>query len=458
MSSGPAAPESSGASEPVRRHPALSPGLKQLGYSLLAAIVIASVFYFGFVRRHEGLLHSQQKDFKSLESLVSRSDDSTQKSFDSLKAEQNALHITLQSELEKVRQANATLQQQVNERKSDLAVAKAKLTRVKAEGQQARQQIDKLLQEHLVWKTKFEPLLTDDRGRRIATSDSHVGLTLSMLQRSRPTDVEIAGWSTELDELMQPLNIAQQANDAEAGVSATHAADVAAIGKSVRVTLDELQRDMRLLETIIQQTQSLTIGSTTLTDAATAVEVAEETKRNLALKKALAIANDAQVEILKRAQQERVDAETRVKEREDSNQTAKLIAREDTLIAQAREEELKRQTAIARDKLEREFAKDLPEVRRLLSAFIDDGFQRRGRQEGKGPMSYGAIEGAGALAKTSDGRQALAILVGHSDRPSGPLPRFQGGQTRSQEELCTRAQELLSKYGPLMIEKKMLVE
>jgi len=73
-------------------------------------------------------------------------------------------------------------------------------------------------------------------------------------------------------------------------------------------------------------------------------------------------------------------------------------------------------------------------------------------------MSYGAIEGAGALAKTSDGRQALAILVGNSDRPSGPLPRFQGGQTRSQEELCTRAQELLTKYGPLMIEKKMLVE
>ena len=91
MSSGPAAPESSGASDPVRRHPALSPGLKQLGYSLAAAIVIACVFYFGFLRRHEGLLQSQQQKFESLESLVSRSDDSTKKNFDALKAERDNL-------------------------------------------------------------------------------------------------------------------------------------------------------------------------------------------------------------------------------------------------------------------------------------------------------------------------------------------------------------------------------
>lgn len=458
MSSGPAAPESSGASEPVRRHPALSPGLKQLGYSLLAAIVIACFFYFGFLRRHEGLLQSQEQKFDTLKSFVSDSDESAKKNFESLKAERDALHVTLQNELEKVRQANATLQQQVNERKSDLAVAKAKLTRVKAEGQQARQQIDKLLQERIVWKTKFESLLTDDRGRRIAADEAHVALTLPVLQRVRASDSEIAGWSTELDELMQPLNIAQQANDGEAAVSESHAAAVSAIAKSARLTLDELQRDMRLLETIIQQTQSVTVGTTTLRDAASQAEVAEATKLALAVAEARKVALAAQSEALQKAEQERIAAETRVKEREQANETAKLSAREDMLIAQAREEELKRQTAIAQEKLEREFAKDLPEVRRLLSAFIDDGFQRRGRQEGKGPMSYAAIEGAGALAKTSAGRQALAILVGHSDRPSGPLPRFQGGQTRSQEELCTRAQELLTKYGPLMIEKKMLVE
>ena len=399
MSSGPAAPESSGASEPVRRHPALSPGLRQLGYSLAAAIVIACFFYFGFLRRHEGLLQSQQEKFESLESIVSRSDDTTKKNFDAIKAERQALLVTLQSELEKVRQANATLQQQVNERKSDLAVSKAKLTRVKAEGQQARQQIDKLLQERVVWKTKYELLLTDDRGRRIATSDAHVGLTLPMLQRSRPSDVEIAGWSSELDELMQPLDIAQQANDAEAAVSETHAAAVAAIAKSVRLALDELQRDMRLLETIIQETQSLAVGTTTLRDAVTQAEVAEATKLALALAETRKAALAAQSEVLQKAEQDRIAAETRVKEREQTNQTAKLTAREDALIAQAREEELKRQTAIAREKLEREFAKDLPEVRRLLSAFIDDGFKRRGRQEGKGPMSYAAIEGAGGAGK-----------------------------------------------------------
>ena len=186
MSSGPAAPESSGASEPVRRHPALSPGLKQLGVQPLGGHRHCVLFLdFGFLRRHEGLLQSQEQKFDTLKSFVSDSDESAKKNFESLKAERDALHVTLQNELEKVRQANATLQQQVNERKSDLAVAKAKLTRVKAEGQQARQQIDKLLQERIVWKTKFESLLTDDRGRRIAADESHVALTLPVLQRVR---------------------------------------------------------------------------------------------------------------------------------------------------------------------------------------------------------------------------------------------------------------------------------
>ena len=93
---------------------------------------------------------------------------------------------------------------------------------------------------------------------------------------------------------MQPLNIAQQANDGESAVSETHAAAVAAIAKSARLTLDELQRDMRLLETIIQQTQSLAVSTTTLRDAASQAEVAEATKLALAVAEARKVALAAQ--------------------------------------------------------------------------------------------------------------------------------------------------------------------
>ena len=203
---------------------------------------------------------------------------------------------------------------------------------------------------------------------------------------------------------MQPLNMAEQANDGEVAVSETHAAAVAAIAKSARLTLDELQRDMRLLETIIQQTQSLAVGTTTLRDAASQADVAEATKLALAVAEARKVALAAQSEVLQKAEQERIAAETRVKEREQANETAKLAARGHVDRSSQGRGTQTSDCNCARETRTR-VCEDLPEVRRLLSAFIDDGFQRRGRQEGKGPMSYAAIEGAGRWRKHRlDGR------------------------------------------------------
>jgi hypothetical protein len=47
-------------------------------------------------------------------------------------------------------------------------------------------------------------------------------------------------------------------------------------------------------------------------------------------------------------------------------------------------------------------------------------------------------------------------VVGNNDRPTYPLKRFRGGQTREEEAMCNLAQELLTKYGPLLVEKGLL--
>jgi hypothetical protein len=106
--------------------------------------------------------------------------------------------------------------------------------------------------------------------------------------------------------------------------------------------------------------------------------------------------------------------------------------------------------------LEKDFERDLPKIRSVLTPFISPGFQKRGQNKGEGPMSFAVIQGAGALALTTDGRQNLADVVGNNDRPTYPLKRFRGGQTREEEAMCNLAQDLLTKYGPLMVEKGLL--
>lgn len=111
--------------------------------------------------------------------------------------------------------------------------------------------------------------------------------------------------------------------------------------------------------------------------------------------------------------------------------------------------------------LEHEFNRDLTEIKKLLISFISDGrTYRQSCQNECGPMSLSFLKCQGALRPTTEGRLSLLSLVYYgNDRPVGSLPRC---LTAVDSNGCyshpnvDRAQELLLKYGKLLVEKGML--
>ena len=125
------------------------------------------------------------------------------------------------------------------------------------------------------------------------------------------------------------------------------------------------------------------------------------------------------------------------------------------------------QQAEQRRKLELDYARELPEIRRLLHPFISDGrvqpipggFQSGWRME---PMSLSAIASTGALRDTDDGLAELYRVGGHSlnaRRGLGGFPSHNPinlARNPSVRKTVERARELLQKYGDLLVEKGVL--
>jgi hypothetical protein len=124
------------------------------------------------------------------------------------------------------------------------------------------------------------------------------------------------------------------------------------------------------------------------------------------------------------------------------------------------------QLAADREKLEREFEMDLPEIRHYLAAFItpDNSHPTKEMTIEKLPFPYSYLESRDALAETDKGLRELADIAGHKigDRPRGPIPYlgnigYWSGMSTSERQPVVTAQQLLRKYGLLMVEKKMLL-
>ena len=119
-----------------------------------------------------------------------------------------------------------------------------------------------------------------------------------------------------------------------------------------------------------------------------------------------------------------------------------------------------------REKLEREFQMDLPKIKHYLMVFItpDNHHPLKKMTIEEMPFPYSYIESFGALVQTDKGLNMLGNIASEraGKRPRGPLPfvvyddnwRF---IEEDERQPIVIAQQLLCKYGHLMVEKKMLL-
>ncbi len=95
--------------------------------------------------------------------------------------------------------------------------------------------------------------------------------------------------------------------------------------------------------------------------------------------------------------------------------------------------------------------------------YLSDGYKLRGEDSAsKGPASLGVLR---SLSMLQPGRKGLSAVMYYvtfkNDRLLGPLPMFIGGEQgwdSLEKEGASRAQQLLIKYGDLMVEKGMLAK
>ena len=167
-----------------------------------------------------------------------------------------------------------------------------------------------------------------------------------------------------------------------------------------------------------------------------------------------------------------VDSETKLKTAELAAKAAQNRARTAKLKRDMEEEEADRLARAAAQKLENEFAAASGEIQTYLQYLMADGRNNRGGASGVGPVSYSAVAGSGALEGGQRGVIIMSRWCGSNgygqnatnlrakDASNLIVTEFMYTQPRYESDIrfAEKAQQLLKKFGPLMVEKGLLAK
>ena len=340
---------------------------------------------------------------------------------------------------EQVSQINSWIQEQQTrtaELDETLAASRATAARQRSQtvmlvhrGRQIEQQLTSLAVRAASWAETYRRILTSDPGRRIASSDQHLELISAVASRHHVTVEELNSWQQEFDALYEPVRVA------EADTRSVFVADdgfepaMQRFETRIREAQDVFRKDGLLMDAMVRETAEHKPSELTLKEALASRELNAVKRQAKDLFIAREEARDEATRRLEAAEAASIEAATRVEEAELERQAAERRA-----IAAGIVDERKKldQEAEQRRRLELDYARELPEIRRLLHPFITpgifqpspNGFEGRYRPES---MSLSSIASTGALQKTEKGLTAL-YRVGGSEfiamRGLGSFPAY----------------------------------
>ncbi len=411
-------------------------------------------------------LNSTQSSITNLEQRIKQGDTSAIAEMESMRRQVADFDRVLAGQREQFR----LLSDRADEAKSRQAVDRAKVTVLQRDVALARDRLLQLKTLHAGWTARQGSLLTGEPGRRIASEPTQLDLVASLLERERPSEIDLVQWEAELDALADPVQSVSE-DQSQIAITAEHGQLLRDLGQRLSKAVAAFEQQTLLLEAVLKETASATPASNTLeqalrerrtkadlesaqqllaareagrkqAEAARAEELAKleadvittTTQREVdALR-----AKKSQAEQLGKAELERIAEETRVKEAQKKAETAGLKL-----------EVTRVEGSIKAAALEKEFERELPAIKGLLTAFLSDGFKYRD-DNAKGPASLAYISSQQALEPTAQGSYMMAFLANSSDRPAGGL------QNPPNQENLRRAQDYLKKYGALMVQKGLL--
>lgn len=457
--------------------------------SAAIAMVISTVgvliVYFAFGRQWEDAaaqLIAQEKAQRELNTDLDRVKEiqkQTQKEIDEIEAKVSGQSHVAEQTRQKLAdvKSRATIQQEQARAVTDkIAADQTKAARHRSQtvmllhrGRQTEQQLTSLKVAAASWAELYQELLISDSGRRIASSDQHVELIAAIGSRQHVTTADVDSLRREFDALYEP--VLQAESDARNVIVADNGFEevIQQLEKRIRDAADVIRKDTLLVNAIEQETAHREKGKATLQDALAKRELNSVKQQANDLSIARAEAELEAAQRLEEAEAANIAAQTEVEEAELARQAAERRAVAAGILDEKKK--LDQQAALAeqRRKLELEYARELPEIRRLLHPFITpgifqpsrNGFDGRYRPES---MSLTAIASTGALQKTDKGLAEL-YRVGGSEftamRGLGSFPAHNNQNFKRDASVrarVERAQELLLKYGDLLVEKGILLD
>ena len=160
-------------------------------------------------------------------------------------------------------------------------------------------------------------------------------------------------------------------------------------------------------------------------------------------------------------------AEVQAAERLGQQKAESIRRRTEIAIKQEQEKLVAEEAAAAAEQLKAEYERDLDAIRRYLGPFIRKGYaQPAGHRNQHGaelaPVSFRALQASGALNSGRPGLERLMYLASvQNDRYQKDFPMYIGGENGWQmtdKAFLQKAQDLLNKYGPLMVQEELLSE
>jgi len=424
-----------------------------IGLSLLFVTIASGIWWFGL--REGGSPGDSMADGGSLDKSVGSS--ST---------------VDLEKVAEELRMDEAEWQRrkQAGRRAEEIALAKYRLTCVRQLANRAQEAINVCRDEAVEWAEDMKDFENSPVDWSEASNHALLGRIDMLLSLETPSKSKADDLLDQYKELTAPLDQSEALADATGG-SGSLESKLEKLKEDARSTRDLYQRRRAMLRSIrgavqVSSQENLPNIRAALDDYRTELASEQEAR----IDKQLAEVHMENEAILRRAKEEAGKAVTEAKreaaeiEGQIESERAKADAQRKKVLQEVADAEAQLKTD--REKLEREFQMDLAKIEHYLVAFLtpDNQHPLKKMTIEKMPYPFSYIESRGALIETDRGLQCLFEIVVRDvgERPGGPFPHrssFYAWKDASAEQRqpVIIAQQLLRKYGLLMVEKKMLL-
>ncbi|MHC4880930.1 MAG: hypothetical protein ACYTGL_31145 [Planctomycetota bacterium] len=391
---------------------------------------------------------------------------------------------SFESELTEARGQFELLDQLATERLSEHALSRARVVQVRSLADKVSTQLDRFEEQLQNWGQRVTALTTDDSGKRLALSANRLSLIDDLLTQDRLTESGISDIRQQLQELRIPIDAAAKRENAVVTIPDSNVSALEGLLQAAMNAQQTLADDSGRLDSLLRQSAEEVVptDAPTLANALTQYRERRFDALNDEIRKRLNSARAAAVEKIATATEEaerareaaeiariRLVAEAQREADEIRGRIEAQRIRDDADGEQRAEQERQQATQKLTEKRQRlrDYQAALPEMKRLLAAFLSGGHrQLNGTRwqfsDRATPLSYAGIQATGALENAESGYEAFLWLAGGSDndRPNGPFPNYIGGNiTMNFPALVApirRAQVLIEQYGDLLVEDGLL--